>query len=526
MGRRRWITALALGCAVLAAGVAGFQSSRWTRAAASDSPPAHAVMVASGYAIRPMTGDLTDPVGAAVGSRGALYVAESGADTGTPPRVLKLKPGQRGGRTTLADDFPAPLTGITWHEGKLYVAYAGGVDVLDPETGVHHPVLTKLSGLGDHPNGPVVFGADGRLYFAVGSATNAGVVGQDNVDRGWVKRTPEVHDIPCRDVTLRGTNFTIPNPLTPEDEHDLITTGAFRPFGKTTARLQTIAGEVPCTGAVLRTTPDGTGMELVAWGLRYPAGLAFGPDGGLYATMQGFEDRGSRPITGDRDYLYRIEQGRWYGWPDFAGGRSVTEEEFQKPSMPAPVLLADAPEQPPLPVATFPHGSGAAGLIFPPEAFGLRGEALVTLSRSGSPSGDTRGTEAPDRSEPPGGRVVRVNPRTGRVTTFARNATGDQVAAPDGAGASGDQQRPEPLRLARPVALAAGPRGEVYVVDAGQTRPGEGGLPRPIPGTGRLWKLTRTGLPHQGAGLGAIQWQWALVGLTLTVAGARLVVRE
>ncbi|HLN64546.1 MAG TPA: hypothetical protein VK464_23735, partial [Symbiobacteriaceae bacterium] len=387
-----------------------------------------------------------------------VYVAEAGAP-GSPARVLKVVPGKS--RTTVAADFPAPLTGITWHEAKLYVSYVGGVDVLDPETGLHHPVLAKLPTQGDHPNSPVAFGPDGKLYVGVGSATNAGVVGLDNVARGWVKNSPDAHDIPCKPVKLRGSNFSVPNPLTP-DPHDHTATGAFSPFGKTTARLQTVPGALPCTGSVLRANPDGTDLELVAWGLRYPASLAFGPDGQLYTAMQGYEERGSRPVQGDRDYLYRIVQDQWYGWPDFAGGRPVTSEEFQVPSF----LLSEIPGQPPAPVATVAHGSGLTGITFPPEAFGLRGDALAALTGS-PPAG------APGLAQP-GHMVVRINPRSGAVTPFLHN---EQPLPASATGSVG---------LERPVALAPAPGGKVYLVDYGQVR---GEAREAVPGTGALWVI-------------------------------------
>lgn len=448
MIRHTWKTALAA-CAVAAA-AAGFWNGLSARATSLDKTKAPPVQVAPGYRLRQIAGEFTAPIGVAAGTKGDLFVAESGAGTGTPPRVIKL--GRNNKRTTLAADFPAPLTGISWHEGKLYVSYAGGVDVLDPDTGLHHPVLTKLPALGDHPNGAVAFGPDGMLYFGIGSATNAGVVGLDNVERGWVGAHPEVRDVPCKTVKLRGTNFTVANPLTP-DALDMATTGAFAPFGKTTARLQELRGALPCTGAVLRAKPDGTAMELVAWGLRNPVGLAFAPDGQLYTAVQGFEDRGSRPVLGDRDYVYRVEQGQWYGWPDFAGGRSVTAEEFQKPSMPATPLLAEVPGRPPAPVTTLGHGAGAAGLVFPPASFGLEGDGLLALSRSG--------------------QVVRLNTATGRAQPFLRNVPGLNG-------------------INSPVAFALSAGGTVLLADLGATRPGRGGTAEPVAGSGAVWEIIAT----------------------------------
>lgn len=441
MIQRRW-TPVLLVWTFLTVGALGAYNSM---TAGAGPAAGEAFRTPDGYRATQIAAAFTAPVGVAVSDRGEVFVAESGDGTGTPPRVLRMDNRQPGRRTTVADDFPARLTAIAWHGGKLYVAYAGGVDLLDPETGLHHPVLTGLPAGGDYANEAMTFGPDDMLYLAIGTATNSGVVGLDNVARGWVKPGSTTSDIPCKDVKLRGLNYNVPNPLTTEPM-DTATTGAFSPFGRTTARLQVVKGALPCTGAILRARPDGTQFELVAWGLRYPAGLAYGPDGSLYTTMQGFEERGSRPVVGDVDYLYLIGQDQWYGWPDFAGGLAITREEFQKPRFPATPLLAEIPGRPPSPVATFDHGAGAAGLLFPPQSFGLRGDALVALSNLR--------------------QVVRLNPRSGATQPFLDGPP-----------------------LLRPVALAQGPRGEVYVIDSGETRTGSSGVPRPVPGTGSLLRL-------------------------------------
>lgn len=468
MKHRSWLAAVA-SVLVLASGLTSFYAHRPARAGPISETSAPGLLVAPGYAARLAASELSAPVGAAAAPDGILYVAESGRGTGTPPRVLRLAPGQP--RATVASDFPAPLTGITWHEGKLLVSYAGGIDLLDPSTGVRHAVLKDLPAQGDYPNGAAAIGPDGKLYFGVGTATNAGVVGPDNIEQGWVQAAPGFHDIPCRPVTLRGVNHASPNPFT-EDPHDRAATGAFSPFGQTTARFQVVAGSVPCTGAVLRANMDGSKLEMVAWGLRNPAALAFSPDGSLYVGMQGYEDRGSRPVVGDRDYLYRVEQDRWYGWPDFAGGRSLTEEEFQRPGVPLRPLLAEPPEQPPMPVATFDRHVDITGVLYPPDAFGLKGDALVALA-------------AADPEAAP--RILRLNPRTGRGTAFLENAP---PTAADAAGASAA------AGLERPVALAAAPGGSVYIVDSGKIEVRDG-KPAVVPGTGRIWQIMRTG---QGEG--------------------------
>ena len=41
------------------------------------------------------------------------------------------------------------------------------------------------------------------------------------------------------------------------------------------------------------------------------------------------ENIGERPINRDFDYLYKIDKGKWYGWPDFSGGDPISSPRFK-----------------------------------------------------------------------------------------------------------------------------------------------------------------------------------------------------
>jgi len=130
-----------------------------------------------------------------------------------------------------------------------------------------------------------------------------------------LKRHPLKHDVPCADVTLAGVNVESKDPIKGGDAK--ATTGAYSSFGVATQPGQVIKGAVPCSGAVMRVPINGGKPELFAWGFRNPFGLAFGPDGTLYVSDNGFDVRGSRPIWGAADHLFAVKQGAWYGWPDY-----------------------------------------------------------------------------------------------------------------------------------------------------------------------------------------------------------------
>jgi hypothetical protein len=105
------------------------------------------------------------------------------------------------------------------------------------------------------------------------------VVGADNFAYAWLPKFPDFCDVPAQDITLAGRNYEYRNVL--GNVAQTVRCGAYVPFGTETRPGQVIQGSTRCTGAILRCNPDGSDLEVVAWGLRNPYGIAFGPDGAL-----------------------------------------------------------------------------------------------------------------------------------------------------------------------------------------------------------------------------------------------------
>lgn len=433
------------------------------------------IAVQGDYAVEVIARGLTYPTQVGFDDKGKVYVVEGGysyGETFARPRLLRIDSASQ--HTVIAQGEHAPWTGVAFHQGVFYVAEGDGRIVRVRGDGTLEPLVEGLPSMGDHhTNGPVL-GPDGALYFGQGVITNAGVVGVDNYEFGWLKRKPELHDVPCRDITLSGQNFSTDNPLTPAKD-DKASTGAFVPFGTETTAGQVIAGHVPCSGAVFKVAPTGGALELVAWGFRNPYGLAFAPDGQLYVTENSFDDRGSRPLFGTPDVLWRVEKGRWYGWPDYVGGRKLGEAH-QVPGKNAPkALLATPPEEPPEPVARLAVHSSSDGFdISRSERFGHVGQAFIAQFGDMAPkAGKVWG--------PVGFKVVRVELDTGIVHDFAVNHSEDNGPASK-LGLGG---------LERPVAARFDPQGSaLYVVDFGIMTVSDDG-PKSLPETGVLWRIAR-----------------------------------
>ncbi len=314
---------------------------------------------------------------------------------------------------------------------------------------------------------------DGYVYFGQGTATNSGIVGNDNAAFGWLYRFEDFHDIPCGDIVVNAINSKTENVLT-EDDDDVAVTGPFSPYNNKVEPGQVIPGAIPCNGAVMRVPVEGGELEVVAWGFRNPYGLAVAPDGQIYVTDNSYDVRGSRPVWGTGDVLFKLEQGAWYGWPDYNGRLPVTELEVPGEDDPKKILRND-PGTPPKPVAKLGVHSSSNGISFSKNRdFGFEGQAFIAQF----------GDMAPGVGKvlsPVGYRVVRVDVETGIVEDFATNK----------AKKNGPASWLETGGLERPVSVQFSPDGTaLYITDFGILATGEEG-PNPVKKTGVVWKVTK-----------------------------------
>jgi glucose/arabinose dehydrogenase len=436
------------------------------------------VAVDPGFRIEAVATGLTFPTGVTFDDRNNPCVVESGYAYGekwTKPRLLRIE--GNGQITEIAGGGRnGPWTGVTFDNGNFYIAEGGELEggriLRISADGKTTTLISNLPSFGDHHTDGPVMGPDGWLYFGQGTASNAGIVGEDNAKFGWLKRHPEFHDIPGQDVVLAGRNVTTKDFI---GNRGKVQTGAYLPFGTPSTPGETIKGQTVCSGSVLRIRPDGGEPQLVAWGLRNPFGLAFLGDR-LFVTDNGYDERGSRPVWGAPDFLWSIDKGAWYGWPDFCGGIPVTDKRFKTKGG---FVIQNHPSRPPRPVATFAVHSSADGFDFSRNAaFGFPGQAFVALF----------GDEAPAVGkvlDPVGAKVVRVNIENGLIEDFAvnkgkKNGPGSRV------GGGG---------LERPVAARFNAAGDaLYVVDFGIMTHDKKGA-HPVPGSGVLWRIGSSGTP-------------------------------
>ena len=444
----------------------------------------------NGYIIQPVLWNLSLPTSVAFDNNGNMYVAEAGyAYGGLKPMPKIIKIANDGTMSVLTDrGLNGPINDIEYHKGKLYVSHRGIISTIDLATQLKKDIIVGLPSTGDHHNNEIEFGPDGRLYWGQGTATNSGVVGIDNYHFGWLQVASDFHDVPGMNITLTGNaTSTTRNPLS-QDPNDTGTTGAFVPFGNSTVQGQSIKGETKCNGCIISAKPEGFDLQIEAWGLRNPFGLAFSQNGTLLVTMNGADERGSRPIANDTDKIYTIDVTQppnFYGWPDYFGnGEPVTEEKFHsvRGNQSLQFIMQDHPEV----VKPLSEVQVAAALtqvdFSNSSSFGHHGMAFAAEFGSMIP-----GTHAPQEVAEPvdqiGHKVIMIDPQAGNYSNFL--------------------SLKEHSHLFRPVGVEFNEQeGALYVVSIGKmevrmTLPNGTPLPNPMPwpydNTGIVWKIVKTG---------------------------------
>ena len=443
-------------------------------------PDAAAAWVPDGYRAEVVLAGLMYPTSVEFDDASTLYVAEGGympGDESRTARILKfVAPAEAAaGQVVVASGLSAPVTDLLWYHGQLYISHKGRISVV--EDGQLRDLVTDLPSQGDHSNNQLAAGPDGWIYFGQGSVTNSGVVGPDNFAFGWPPKHPEVCDVPAHDIVLTGEVFESPDPRKPGAT---ARTSAFQPFGRMVPAGTVVKGSVKASSSILRMQTDGSGLEVYAWGFRNPYGVQFGPDRELYVADAGMDERGSRHIANEPEKLWRVKQDGWYGWPDYAAGKPVTDAEFRPSKSAAPQFLMQEHPDVETPCMTFEPHASITQLDFSREAFGAAGSAFLAASGEQSPVTAAQ----PVRT---GYWVKRVDVGTGQAELFFH--TRPEALGPAGLEyvATAGPKRPVDLRFS--------PDGSaLYVVDIGPihyVKGEKGPEPMAFPGTGVVWRITR-----------------------------------
>jgi glucose/arabinose dehydrogenase len=363
---------------------------------------------------------------------GAYYTEGSGRKGGY---VVALRDTTRDGKADVVQGFGGSAkgngggTGIALFNGYVYaeagpriVRYKLAEGQLAPGAGAGEVVVDGFPTDGDHPQHNFVIAQDGALYANMGSKTNA------CQRRNRTKGSPGID--PCTELETRAGIWRF----------DANKTG--QTFGRE-ARYAT--------------------------GIRNAVGLAFGPDGALYATQHGRDqlaENWPEKFTPEQsqenpaEELLRVTDGGDYGWPycyfDAAQNKRVLAPEYGGDGKEAGRCANAA-----TPVAAFPaHWAPNDVVIYTGSQFPqkYRNGAFVAFHGSWN--------RAPG---PQGGYQVVFQPMSGT------QGSGKFEPFANGFGGPNPQPTSAPYR---PSGLAVGPDGALYIGDDAK---------------GRIWRVTYGG---------------------------------
>lgn len=202
---------------------------------------------------------------------------------------------------------------ICYDKNKLYYSSDNKIFSFDLNNRKNIEIISDLPNFGDYNESILKINGE-YLYITIGAATNSGVVGDDNI---WKENNQYFHDISPILITLKGMNFG-------EQK-----TGAFQSYKTPSSNGQIVSGHFPGNASILKFNIKTGEKSNFAYGIRNIMGMDFTIEGKVAATVGGMENRGLRPVLGDSDYIYEIEKGIWYGWPDYSGGDPVDSPRFK-----------------------------------------------------------------------------------------------------------------------------------------------------------------------------------------------------
>ena len=162
--------------------------------------------------------------------------------------------------------------GLELFNDELYVTESnhGALDAVDPATGEVHRVIDMTETEGHLVPTAMAVGPDGNLY--VSNLTTFPITAG----------AAQVFTVtPDGELGVHAKGVTAVLGLAFDDEGRLYVLETSGPGAGMEAPI------VPGTGRVVRLTGDGE-LEVVATGLVFPTGMAFGPDGTLYVSNYGF----------------------------------------------------------------------------------------------------------------------------------------------------------------------------------------------------------------------------------------------
>ena len=229
-------------------------------------------------------------------SEGNLYIAFQ--DT---IRIIN----KDGNNKLIIKESKLDILDMIYYKEKLYIATDNRIIEYDLKNNQYKNIVTDVPNLGINKKINLLI-KEKDLFFSVGSNTNDGIAAKKD----------DKEEVPTLTWILNGHNFGKEK------------TGAFSPYSISTESGEKVEGNIIGNASIMKYN-IGTGeLKLYAHGLRNVTGWDLNKEGEIIASIGGIENKEPRNINNDKDYIYKVLEDRWYGWPDYSGGDPITSPRF------------------------------------------------------------------------------------------------------------------------------------------------------------------------------------------------------
>ena len=255
----------------------------------------------SDYQIELISNDLKEAEDFVFDKEGNIYVSKKN-------KLIKIK--KDNSKEVVFEEKGITIMDIAYLNGEILYLYDDKMNSYNLETKRHKLIIDSIPTDGDYKDNKILV-KDQDIYLTVGARTNSGVVGEDNKWRGNGKHDLSSEELEFNNITFKGTS-------------------PYSPYKKVFSNERKSKESKIGNASIIKINIKTKEIKLIASGIRNVEGIDFDSSNKIYMTVGGIEYRGSRPLFGDTDYLYQLEEGSWYGWPDYSGGDPVNSVRFRK----------------------------------------------------------------------------------------------------------------------------------------------------------------------------------------------------
>lgn len=229
-----------------------------------------------------------------------------------------------GRENIILEDYNFNIENVLYYDKKLFFVTNDKLMECDIDGKKVNVILDKIPSEGRCICRNLII-KDSHLLLSIGAATNSGIADKEDYNDYKVP-----YDKSPINITLNGVNLG-------ENK-----TGAFVPYGNSTKQGEKIKAENLGNASIVDIDLNNKKTSLYACGIRNITGWDLDSEDNLIGIVGGMENVGDRPVQRDSDYIYKIDKGAWYGWPDFSGGDPISSPKFKDEKLIKP-LIANPP---------------------------------------------------------------------------------------------------------------------------------------------------------------------------------------